>query len=184
MLISSSSRYSIYKVQWSVLASLSLARTSISYHIFSHLSRTFSKFFDFQLSLWLSLAWRLLNFTHPKPFVKNYFSFFFKLFESCFSIFQSPQATFICYHSSVHLSRTFFISFQIHFCVSLPPRGQLAYTSTGQFVCQARIFTFRKFFPGASPVLPGRTSRVQKGRAEALPSYWIVSDQKQHFFSM
>ena len=46
MLISSSSRYSIYKVQWSVLVSLSLTRTSLFYHSHFDLSRTFFKFFQ------------------------------------------------------------------------------------------------------------------------------------------
>ena len=47
MLISSSSRYSIYKVQWSVLARASaLAWTSLFYHSRFSLSRTFFKFFQ------------------------------------------------------------------------------------------------------------------------------------------
>ena len=85
VLISSSSRYSIYKVQWSVLASLSLARTSIFYHNFKRLSRTFFKIFQ----------------SFSKPLTKL-----------SVAIRSALAAAFRLYHAQIRLSRTFFVSFQ------------------------------------------------------------------------
>ena len=121
MLISSSSRYSIYKVQWSVLVSLSLTRTFISYHIFKLLSRTFFEVFWLSLVFAIFAVWQLFNFNTLKTVCQALFSFFFKLFKSCFSIALPLETTFIEYHTLLHLSRTFFISFRLFWSARIKP---------------------------------------------------------------
>ena len=77
MLISSSSRYSIYKVQCFARAPLSRL-ACLYYHTRSCLSRTFFKFFQtFSFALVVCVA--RSNFamlSHPTPFVKHFFNFF------------------------------------------------------------------------------------------------------------
>ena len=140
----------------------------------------FSKFFDFRLSPWSPLVWQLFNFNTSKTVCQEVFSFFFKLFRRCFSIPQPLEATFISYHSVSHLSRTFFISFQIQFTAGRP-RGQLAYTSTYQTICQAqkqRFCNFQNIFlfgrlPRQCAHWLAMTCRNEKGRACALPTIYI-----------
>ena len=153
VLISSSSRYSIYKVQRSVLASLSLARTSIFYHNFKRLSRTFFKVFQsFPKPLSKALSRDRRSFhssfriiSHSNPLVKN----FFRLFSNFFNCFHSSSAAQCSLFSLPQLPlfvKTFFRAFSSSHSVlpnSLPlqysvrcPRGQLAYINTHLTICQ------------------------------------------------
>ena len=71
-----------------------LARTFISYHTLSHLSRTFFKVFWSRLSLWQLLVWQLFNFNTFKTVCQESFCILFQTFWTMFFIFQDAVSNF------------------------------------------------------------------------------------------
>ena len=135
----------------------------------------FSKFFVFRLSLWQPLVWQLFNFNTPKTVCQEVFFVLFQTFWTVFFNFHAAVSNFYMLSHRIVFVKNFFRFFSNSLLRFAAPCGQLAYTSTAQMHCQARIFIFRKFFPVHLYVLPARTSRHKKGRAEALP-YMITLD--------
>ena len=123
MLISSSSRYSIYKVQWSVLISLSLTRTFISYHILKLLSRTFFKVFDFRLILRYPLFDSFSILPHSKPFVKHFFRLFPNFLSCVFQLIRYSKQLLhdITFHSVCQELFHFFSTDPSRFIILSPP---------------------------------------------------------------
>ena len=146
-----------------------LARTSISYHAFSHLSRTFSKFFEFRLSLWPPLVWQLFNFNTFKTVCQEVFFVLFKTFWTVFFNFQVAASNFYMLPHRITFVKNFFHFFSNSILCFAVPCGQLAYTSTAQSVCQARICKVWKFFLRRAQGPPLHISWYKKRRAEALP---------------
>ena len=121
VLISSSSRYSIYKVQWSCW--LAFARLELFYSIItsSVCQVLFSKFFNFFQSPWQSsllrsaaLAGSPLILAHLVPFVKNFFHFFSNFFEPLLSR-RSFRSSFSIISHSVSFVKYFFQAFSSPF---------------------------------------------------------------------
>jgi len=143
-------RYSIYKVQIRSLlqARLGSLRTFICYHIFNHLSRTFFKFF--QISFRCALCSRISAFITQLFKFTTFFSVcqelfhFFSNFFSCgvalcrTQLFKDNTLTSYC--------QELFLVFLKFFVYRRRSRGQLAYISTSNPICQALFYKFRTFF--------------------------------------
>ena len=123
----------------------------------------FSKFFDFRLSLWPPLVWQLFNFNTSKTVCQEVFFVLFQTFRTMFFNCFSAVSNFYMLSHRIAFVKNFFRFFSNSILCFAAPRGQLAYTSTPQLLCQAWIFTFREFFPVRFCVLPGRTSEYKKG---------------------
>ena len=129
----------------------------------------FSKFFDFQLPLWLPLVWQLFNFTTPKTVCQEVFFILFQTFRAVFFNFSAAVSNFYSLSHQTALVKNFFHFFSNSILCFAAPCGQLAYTSTAPSVCQARIYKSRKFFLRRAQGPPLRRSGHEKGRAGALP---------------
>ena len=123
----------------------------------------FSKFFEFRLSLWSPLVWQLFNFNTFKSACQELFFVLFETFSFAFFNFLAAVSNFYMLPHRIAFVKNFFHFFSNSILCFAAPRGQLAYTSTPQMLCQAWIFTFRKFLPVRFCVLPGRTSEYKKG---------------------
>ena len=148
MLISSSSRYSIYKVQTLSCSSQRPQYFSTSCRICQVL---FYKFFKFFCAVRCAPGGCLSshNFyilAYSTQFVKNFFQVFSNFVEPDFSC-RLPQLDYFITSDSVcqelfHISANFFV------CLSIfrGARRQLAYISTSTSICQALFYKFRHSF--------------------------------------
>ena len=136
MLISSSSRYSIYKVQWSVLRSRS------NFYILPRLQsfvKNFFKVFWFSLVCVMFAVWQLFNFNTPKIICQEVFFVLFQTFWTAFFNFLAAVSNFYMLPHRIAFVKNFFHFFSnfVFWVFFYCPRGQLRYISTCLTICQA-----------------------------------------------